>query len=306
MEPEERTGYLDVLQSTPDQLKAAVAGLPPRLLRWTPAPGKWSILEIVCHMRDMERDAYRARYRRVLEEENPRLMDIDGDALAQELDYRSMKLGEVLRDWRRLRKENLKLLRKVSDAQWRRAGQHSVAGWMTMEDFLKRQAVGNDRAHLSQIESIKVRWEIFSTLERGPRTLSTLLHGVSAEALRRRPEPAKWSALEIACHLRDAEQLFLERYAKMAHEEKPALRMMDNELLPTRRNYLGQDPASVAKEFGRLRQDTLVLLRALPHPSWQRTGLHPKRGEVTIETLVRIHAGHDGTHFDQIRSRLLG
>ena len=55
MDQAERDALLAIVRSTPDRLKAALAGVSKRLLMWRPAPGKWSIHEIVCHMRDAER-----------------------------------------------------------------------------------------------------------------------------------------------------------------------------------------------------------------------------------------------------------
>jgi len=157
VEDAERKRHLETLETTPGRLKAALKGVPKKLLLWTPAPGKWSILDIVCHMRDMEEHAYLARYRRILAEDDPALPDIDGDQWALERDYRGQKLTEVLREWVRLRKECLRLLKKVKGGQWARRGTHEAAGPLTVHDFLRRQAAGNDEAHLGQIESIKRR-----------------------------------------------------------------------------------------------------------------------------------------------------
>ena len=60
----ERAALLHIVAETPARLRQALKGVPKKLLLWTPGPGKWSILEIVAHMRDMERDAYLTRYRR--------------------------------------------------------------------------------------------------------------------------------------------------------------------------------------------------------------------------------------------------
>ena len=83
----DRIAQLKIVGETPIRLKVALKGVSKKLLLWTPGPGKWSILEIVAHMRDMERDAYIARYRRILAEDNPTLPDIDGDLIALRDDY---------------------------------------------------------------------------------------------------------------------------------------------------------------------------------------------------------------------------
>ena len=89
----------------------------------------------------------------------------------------------------RLRRETLRLLRKVEGRQWARAGVHETAGRLTMEDFLRRHAVGNDEAHLGQIEAIKRRFALLERLAGAPAALAAALKGVADDVLRRRPAP---------------------------------------------------------------------------------------------------------------------
>lgn len=296
----ERSALLNIVAETPARLKAALKGVPKKLLLWTPGPGKWSILEIVAHMRDMERDAYLARYRRILAEENPTLPDIDGDICAIRDDYRSLRLPEVLRDWLKLRKECLKLLKSVKGPRWERMGTHETAGLLTMDALLRRHAIGNDEAHLAQIEGIKKRAAAFENLESGPKKLAELTKKLDDRVLRRKPAPDKWSAMEVVCHLRDIEKLWADRLVKAAFSEKPAFYMLEVDDLAVKNRYNTQDLGAALKEFARLREDNLRLLRALPAGQWQRSGIHPKRGEITIERIVEIMIGHDQSHSEQI------
>ena len=296
----ERAELLHTLAGTPARLKAALKGVPKKLLLWTPGPGKWSILEIVAHMRDMERGAYLDRYRRILAEDNPTLPDLDGDLIALFDDYRGMKLAEVMKDWLRLRKENLKLLKSVRGPRWERVGTHETDGPLTMEILLRRHAVGNDEAHLGQIEGIKKRAAVFETLAAAPRRLGALTRKLDDALLRRKPAPDKWSAVEVACHLRDLEGLWATRIVKAAFSDRPALFMPDVDALAVKSGYNRQPLAPVLKEFALLREDTLRLLRALPASQWKRTGIHARRGEISIERMVEIMLGHDKGHFDQI------
>ena len=302
MEQAERDRYLAILRSTPERLKAVLAGVAKRLLIWRPAPGKWSIHEIVCHLRDAERDGYLLRYTKILGENGPTFPDVDGDKLALERQYDRLNLREVLRDWRAARKEVLALLKKVTPEQWQWMGTHEAAGPMSLETILQRQAVGNDEAHLGQIENIKKRWDILTKLGETPKALAALLQGVSGEILRRKPAPEKWSMLEITCHLRDVERLFVERYGKVANLDRPALRMMNQDELAVRLKYNEDDPSTALREFRNLREETVHLLGALPHQSWQRIGLHPKRGEFSIAANVEIHVTHDAKHLSQVRA----
>lgn len=298
----ERARHLETLAATPAALKEALHGVPKKLLLFTPAPGKWSILEILCHMRDMEREAYLERYTRILAEPEPRLPDLNGEALAIERDYRAQKAGDVLKDWTRLRRESLRLLKKSKPEQWRRAGIHETAGRLTIDDLVVRHAVGNDIAHLSQIDSIKRRAALLERLSSAPAALAAALKGVPDETLRRRPPTGKWSMIENAAHLRDIERVYQGRFTGMAFGEKPAFWMLDNDRAASSLKYAEADPAAVGKEFRRLREDTLALLHALPQAAWRRTGLHPKRGELTLEQLADVLAGHDDSHLEKIRA----
>lgn len=300
MDEYERRRYVEILRTTPAQLKAALKGLPKAVALWPSAHGKWSILEIVCHMRDMERDAYLLRYRRILAETEPRLPDIDGDRYSLENDYRGQRLSDVLRDWKGLRRESLRLLAGVKRDQWERSGIHETAGRLSLFDLLRRHAVGNDEAHLGQIEAARKRHALVEALAATPLRLAQALKPFSAEALRRPPQPGKWSAIEIACHMRDIDRLYAERVSKMAFSERPSLWMMDNAVVAEKLRYREAEPAGVLKEQRRRREALVSLLHALPHPSWQRPGLHPRRGEITIEKLCEVIADHDRDHLAQI------
>ena len=83
--------------------------------------------------------------------------------------------------------ESLRLLAGVKQDQWGRVGTHETAGPLSVDDFVRRLAQGNDEAHLRQIEAIKRRFAILGTLEAGPRELAEATRGLSDEALRRRP-----------------------------------------------------------------------------------------------------------------------
>ena len=302
MEEKKRQEHLSTLKETPSQLKESLSGVPKKLQQWNPAPGKWSIQQIVCHMRDMEKGAYLTRYKRILEEDSPSLPDLDGDTLALERGYQELKLGEVVRDWKRARAQSIKLLKRVKGAQWQRVGTHETDGPLTMEELLYRHAIGNDRAHLDQIHAIKRRWDILSRLEGAPAELLALTRDLSEDALRRRPASDEWSTIETACHIRDVEQLYVERITKMAHLDRPRFWEMDAVRLAAARRYQEADLKSVLKEFRQRRRETLLLLQALPHPVWLRTGIHPERGETTIEELATRLGQHDQRHLGEIRA----
>jgi uncharacterized damage-inducible protein DinB len=251
----------------------------------------------------MEREAYIERYTRILSEDEPKLPDLNGDSLAIVRAYRNQKAPEVVREWVALRRQTLQLLRKAGKAQWARAGVHETAGRLTMEDLIRRHAVGNDEAHLKQIEAIKRRFAVLERLAAAPAVLAAALKGSADDALRRRAD-GKWSMIDNAAHMRDIERVYQGRFSQMAFGDKPAFWMLDNDRTAEALAYATSDPADVAREFKRLREDSISLLRALPHEAWLRTGVHPEAGEITVEQLAARLANHDDSHMGKIKKGL--
>src|ERR1051325_10032786 len=102
MDQRDKDRILWNLKSLPNELEDLLKDLDEETLAWRPIPNKWSIKEIMCHLRDMEREAYLARYRRMLAEENPLLANVDQDRIAAESDY----INQIGRESCRERGEN--------------------------------------------------------------------------------------------------------------------------------------------------------------------------------------------------------
>jgi len=73
-----KRGALRVQAATPARLRRAMAGLSRTALAWRPAPGEWSIQEIVCHLADVE-VVNGWRYRMILAQSGSRLTAFDQD-----------------------------------------------------------------------------------------------------------------------------------------------------------------------------------------------------------------------------------
>lgn len=144
------------LRSLPNELDDLLKGLDDEMLRWTPVPNKWSLKEIMCHLRDMESDAYLARYRRILTEDNPLMPNVDQNKLAIERDYINQDAFAALADFKRLRAETVQTLEAAPLEAWSRSGVHESDGPLTIEQLAVRQIKGNDLNHLVQMKDIIV------------------------------------------------------------------------------------------------------------------------------------------------------
>ena len=149
------------LRSLPNELDDLLNGLDEETLRWRPIPNKWSLKEIMCHLRDMEREAYLWRYQKILTEENPSLPNVDQDRLAVERDYVNQDAQAALAEFKKLREETILTLDGVPVEAWSRGGSHETDGLMTIEQLVLRQIKGNDLNHLVQMKDIvrlKMPW----------------------------------------------------------------------------------------------------------------------------------------------------
>lgn len=161
MEQREKERLIWNLKSLPNELEDLLGALDEETLRWRPIPNKWSIKEIMCHLRDMERLAYLGRYRRMIDEGNPDLPNIDQDRLARESDYINQDSKLALEEFKRLRSETVQTLSALPLDSWHRTGVHELDGSMTIEQLVTRQIRGNDQNHLVQMKDIvrlKMPW----------------------------------------------------------------------------------------------------------------------------------------------------
>jgi hypothetical protein len=84
---------LTALANFPDLLAASFAAVPIQLIHWR--PDSWegipsehlTVIEQICHIKDIEIDGYQARFRRTLTEDHPILPDMPGELLAEERKY---------------------------------------------------------------------------------------------------------------------------------------------------------------------------------------------------------------------------
>ncbi len=122
----------------PAIIRQALKTVPPEALMWRPAPGKWSVHEIIVHCADSETNAH-MRLRYLLAEKEPVIMGYDQDAWAKTLDYHSLPLEPALNTIEAVRTNTVPLLRSLSDEAWTRTGRHSestspygVEKWMEL------------------------------------------------------------------------------------------------------------------------------------------------------------------------------
>lgn len=144
---------IKVQRATPARLARLIRGVPRKRLTRRPAPGKWSVIEIVAHLADAEL-AMAWRLRNMLAHSGARLLWFDEDDWARKFNYARHDPHKSVALFRALREGNLALLRSVPRRRWNSCyGIHEVRGRQTVADFVALEA-GHDLNHLRQIERI--------------------------------------------------------------------------------------------------------------------------------------------------------
>ena len=116
---------LERFRRGPELLAVVLTGVFGEEEDFVPAPGKWSIRQIVAHLADAEMVGAH-RFRQVIAEDNPTLVAFDQDAWARNLDYARRKPKQSLETFRRIRAENYELLKGLPETVFERAGNHTA------------------------------------------------------------------------------------------------------------------------------------------------------------------------------------
>ena len=143
---------LKILAATPKKLERLVKGVSPAKIKKRPAPGKWSVVEIVAHLADVE-IAVGWRVRLILGSPGTAMAAYDQDAWAEAGHYAKRSVQASLAQQRVVREANLALFKLLTPPQWKHYGIHAERGQESVE-HMTRMMAGHDLNHLRQIESI--------------------------------------------------------------------------------------------------------------------------------------------------------
>ncbi len=109
----------------------------------------WSVVEVLCHLRDVEEMALR-RTRLMRDEADPWLAGFDQERWAKERDYAAARLDEALATFLQLRATHLAELAALRPSDWDRPGRHEEQGQINILNHLLH-LVSHDAVHLAQI-----------------------------------------------------------------------------------------------------------------------------------------------------------
>jgi hypothetical protein len=149
----ERNDILASLRGAPDLVGHVCQQLTDDQLRQRPAPGEWSLIELLCHLRDSAiEEGMRAR--RMAEEDNPTLEPYDERDRATERSYQAEDQAKAATALRAYLTGYAYQLERFSEAEWERPGFHAEDGPVTVRSRAELE-VEHIAAHIEQMRGTR-------------------------------------------------------------------------------------------------------------------------------------------------------
>jgi len=140
----------DVLEMTAVTIARLIRNSDAAQLTRAPAPGKWSIRDILCHLADCE-ITFAFRLRQTIAESHHVIQPFDQDAWSSP--YAKLDARDALDAFTAFRQWNVLFIRAVGAAAESKAVKHPERGEMTFRTIVETMA-GHDINHLRQIEKL--------------------------------------------------------------------------------------------------------------------------------------------------------
>ena len=148
---------IERLETMPAFVAAAVERSSSDALVYRPAPDEFSLLEQACHLRDLEREGYLVRVRRMVAEQAPALQPFDGTAIAAERNYREQDARIAAQEFGAARRELVGMLAPLTEEDLSREG--TFGGEPVSLGDVIAMMVEHDRGHREEMERLIDRLE---------------------------------------------------------------------------------------------------------------------------------------------------
>ena len=146
--------------------------------------------------------------------------------------------------------------------------------------------------------------DLIDRLRAYPDRLRRIIADASDGELAKAAAGGGWGPVEIFCHLRDIEELYVERISRMLTEDEPFIPAVDETLWSIERDYASQNARVALEQFAEQRAQLTRLLAGLDAAGWLRRGHHSELGEQTVLGTARHADAHDAVHEQSLRELL--
>jgi FMN phosphatase YigB (HAD superfamily) len=148
-----RAAILAILRATPAVLQGMTASLSDEAWRAERSDDEWAMIELVCHLRDTEREVHAEQLRTLIQTPTPFVARPDAAVWAKQRRYLGEDGPAAIRDFLTARMGILDQLETLPDDFWSKTARHAIFGPSTFQEVVGFMA-DHDRLHLQQAWSI--------------------------------------------------------------------------------------------------------------------------------------------------------
>lgn len=144
------------------------------------------------------------------------------------------------------------------------------------------------------------KWQ-FEELGRTIGIVRFIIQGIPADDLHTYRDGGNgWTVTEVICHLRDFDEVFVERLRLTTEQENATLAPPAPDQWAAERKYNEQDVAQALDVWSQNREALLAYMNGLSESDWARTVTHPVRGVMSATDQLLLMTWHDWNHTEQI------
>ena len=127
-----------------------------------------------------------------------------------------------------------------------------------------------------------------------------LLH--DDRAIRHRPAPGEWSAIEVLGHMSDKMQNWSRRTERILTEERPALPGYDQDASVRDHDYQHASAEALLEQLHQSCGRFAAIVEHIPDSAFERPGVHSEFGPITLRYCIEVSIQSAGEHLEQLRA----
>lgn len=140
-----------------ETIRCIVAGISDAQARWKPTADDWSILEVINHLYDEEREDFRQRVDYVLHRPGEHPPPIDPQGWVTARGYNGRDLAESVQNFLAERRQSIAWLNGLADPNWEKSYAHPSGFTLRAGDLLAAWLT-HDFLHLRQLVELHYLW----------------------------------------------------------------------------------------------------------------------------------------------------
>jgi hypothetical protein len=141
-----------------------------------------------------------------------------------------------------------------------------------------------------------------SQLREIPTTFREALLLHNDRAIRHRPAPGEWSAIEVVGHMIDKMQNWSRRTERILSEERPALPGYDQDVSVRDHDYQHADADALLEQLSQSCEHFAAVVEHIPDTAFERQGMHSEFGPITLRYCVEVSIQSAEAHLKQLRA----